>query len=133
MAVPLAAGERVRELECRDAELVTGHPAEREGCMNIKALGYVGFESPHATAWETFGPEIFGLGLAEPGKDVRMPGSMPAMPGDALTMPWGGAETLTAVAATLLMNGGIVATIRRSTSPTSATRLERATDGGPPR
>lgn len=37
--------------------------------MDIKALGYVGFESPNAQAWESFGPEIFGLGLAEPGHD----------------------------------------------------------------
>ena len=31
--------------------------------MDIKALGYLGFESPKATAWEAFGPEIFQLGL----------------------------------------------------------------------
>lgn len=37
--------------------------------MDIRALGYVGFESPEAKAWQTFGPEIFGLGLAEPGND----------------------------------------------------------------
>ncbi len=37
--------------------------------MDIKALGYVGFESPNAKAWEHFGPEILGLGLAEPGND----------------------------------------------------------------
>ena len=37
--------------------------------MDIKALGYVGFESPNAQAWESFGPEIFGLGLVEPSSD----------------------------------------------------------------
>jgi extradiol dioxygenase len=37
--------------------------------MDIKALGYLGFESPEAKAWEKFGPEIFGLGLSEPGND----------------------------------------------------------------
>jgi extradiol dioxygenase len=37
--------------------------------MDIKALGYLGFESPEAKAWEKFGPEIFGLGLTEPGND----------------------------------------------------------------
>jgi extradiol dioxygenase len=37
--------------------------------MDIRALGYLGFESPWAKAWEDFGPEIFGLGLAEPGND----------------------------------------------------------------
>ena len=26
--------------------------------MDIKALGYVGFQSPNAKAWEAFGPEI---------------------------------------------------------------------------
>lgn len=37
--------------------------------MKVNALGYVGFESPDAKEWETFGPEVFGLGLAEPGAD----------------------------------------------------------------
>ena len=37
--------------------------------MDIKALGYLGFESSRAKAWESFGPEIFELGLTEPGKD----------------------------------------------------------------
>lgn len=37
--------------------------------MDIKALGYLGFDSPKAKAWEIFGPEIFGLGLAEAGND----------------------------------------------------------------
>jgi extradiol dioxygenase len=37
--------------------------------MHIKALGYLGFESPQAKTWESLGPEIFGLGLGEPGKD----------------------------------------------------------------
>ena len=37
--------------------------------MKIKAMGYLGFESPTADAWETFGPEVFGMGLGERGKD----------------------------------------------------------------
>jgi extradiol dioxygenase len=37
--------------------------------MKISALGYVGFESTRAEAWRTFGPEVFGLGLAEAGAD----------------------------------------------------------------
>ena len=37
--------------------------------MKIKALGYLGFDSPNADSWETFGPEVFGLGLGERGKD----------------------------------------------------------------
>jgi extradiol dioxygenase len=37
--------------------------------MNIAALGYLGFESPNAQAWASFGPEVFGFGLAEPGAD----------------------------------------------------------------
>ncbi|MGH7857007.1 MAG: VOC family protein [Candidatus Binatia bacterium] len=37
--------------------------------MKILSLGYVGFESPNAEAWKTFGTDIFGLGLAEPGAD----------------------------------------------------------------
>ena len=37
--------------------------------MNIVALGYLGFESPNAKAWESFGPEVFGFGLAEAGAD----------------------------------------------------------------
>lgn len=37
--------------------------------MKINALGYLGFESPDHKEWETFGPEIFGLGLADPGTD----------------------------------------------------------------
>jgi extradiol dioxygenase len=37
--------------------------------MKITALGYLGFESTNAKAWETFGPEIFGLALGEPGAD----------------------------------------------------------------
>jgi hypothetical protein len=34
--------------------------------VNIKALGYLGFEAPAAKAWEKSGPEIFGLGLKKP-------------------------------------------------------------------
>jgi extradiol dioxygenase len=37
--------------------------------VKIVALGYIGFQSPKAKEWETFGPEIFGFGLAEPGED----------------------------------------------------------------
>ncbi len=37
--------------------------------MKINTLGYLGFESPDAKEWEWFGPEIFGLGLADPGAD----------------------------------------------------------------
>jgi len=37
--------------------------------VKINALGYLGFESPDAKEWESFGPEIFGLGLADPGPD----------------------------------------------------------------
>lgn len=37
--------------------------------MKINSLGYLGFESPDAKEWESFGPEVFGLGLAEPGAD----------------------------------------------------------------
>jgi 2,3-dihydroxybiphenyl 1,2-dioxygenase len=37
--------------------------------MNITALGYLGFESPDPKTWEKFGPEIFGLGLADSGAD----------------------------------------------------------------
>src|SRR3984957_10272605 len=37
--------------------------------MKITALGYLGFESPNAAAWTSFGPEIYGLGLAEPDAD----------------------------------------------------------------
>ncbi|WP_326731570.1 VOC family protein [Streptomyces phaeochromogenes] len=37
--------------------------------MQIRSLGYLDFESPHFKEWETFGPEIFGLGLGEPGAD----------------------------------------------------------------
>jgi extradiol dioxygenase len=37
--------------------------------VKINALGYLGFESPDAKEWETFGPEIFGLGLNDPGPD----------------------------------------------------------------
>jgi extradiol dioxygenase len=35
--------------------------------MKIIALGYVGLESPNAKAWESFGPEVFGFELADPG------------------------------------------------------------------
>jgi len=37
--------------------------------MKINTLGYLGFESPEAKQWEWFGPEVFGLGLGEPGAD----------------------------------------------------------------
>lgn len=37
--------------------------------MKITALGYLGFESPDYKAWETFGPEVFGLALNDPGPD----------------------------------------------------------------
>lgn len=37
--------------------------------MKISSLGYLGFVSPNNKVWETFGPEVFGLGLAEPGAD----------------------------------------------------------------
>ncbi len=35
----------------------------------INALSYIGFASPHADAWNTFGPEVLGAQLAEPGDD----------------------------------------------------------------
>jgi len=37
--------------------------------MEILALGYIGVESPAARAWETFGPEVLGLGIGEEGAD----------------------------------------------------------------
>jgi len=37
--------------------------------MEISSLGYLGFESPSAKEWETFGPEVFGLGLNDPEED----------------------------------------------------------------
>jgi extradiol dioxygenase len=37
--------------------------------MNVLSFAYVGFESPNFKEWERFGPEVFGLGLAEPGPD----------------------------------------------------------------
>src|SRR3954470_2286557 len=37
--------------------------------VKIRSLGYLGFVSPNNKAWEEFGPEVFGLGLAEPGDD----------------------------------------------------------------
>jgi extradiol dioxygenase len=37
--------------------------------MDIRSLGYVGFSSPNGKEWEAFGPEVFGLGLADPGGD----------------------------------------------------------------
>lgn len=33
----------------------------------ISALSYIGFRSPHAADWATFGPEVLGAELAEPG------------------------------------------------------------------
>ncbi|MCC5575371.1 VOC family protein [Microtetraspora sp. AC03309] len=40
----------------------------------IEALNYIGFTSPAAKEWETFGPEILGVQLADPGPEgsVRM-------------------------------------------------------------
>lgn len=37
--------------------------------MEITSLGYIGFESTDAKAWEDFGPNVLGLQLAEPGPD----------------------------------------------------------------
>jgi extradiol dioxygenase len=40
----------------------------------IEALNYIGFRSPNAAEWNSFGPEILGVELAAPGPDgaVRM-------------------------------------------------------------
>jgi extradiol dioxygenase len=35
----------------------------------INALSYIGFRSPNATAWTTFGPQVLGAQLADPGPD----------------------------------------------------------------
>lgn len=35
----------------------------------ITALSYIGFASPHADQWNTFGPEVLGTQLTEPGAD----------------------------------------------------------------
>ncbi|HEY5154085.1 MAG TPA: VOC family protein [Acidimicrobiales bacterium] len=35
----------------------------------IESLAYIGFRSPNADVWKTFGPEILGLELADPGPD----------------------------------------------------------------
>jgi extradiol dioxygenase len=40
--------------------------------MKVRALGYVGIESPEAKQWEEFGPEILGLQLV----DGDQPGSV---------------------------------------------------------
>ena len=42
--------------------------------MRVHSLGYVGFESPEAKAWESFGPDVLGAELAEPtpGGAVRL-------------------------------------------------------------
>jgi extradiol dioxygenase len=37
--------------------------------MRIQSLGYVGVESPKYKEWETFGPEVCGMELAQPGVD----------------------------------------------------------------
>jgi extradiol dioxygenase len=37
--------------------------------VKVVSLGYLGFRSPNYKEWESFGPEVFGLGLAEPGPD----------------------------------------------------------------
>ncbi len=37
--------------------------------MVIDRLSYIGFRSPSASEWETFGPEVLGAQLAEPGPD----------------------------------------------------------------
>jgi hypothetical protein len=33
------------------------------------ALSYVGFESPNADDWTTFGPDLLGLEVTQPGED----------------------------------------------------------------
>ena len=33
--------------------------------MKVRALGYVGVESPEAKQWEEFGPEVLGLQLVD--------------------------------------------------------------------
>jgi extradiol dioxygenase len=35
----------------------------------VRSLAYVGFTSPNAEEWKTFGPDILGLELADPGPD----------------------------------------------------------------
>jgi 2,3-dihydroxybiphenyl 1,2-dioxygenase len=35
----------------------------------ITALSYIGFASPNAEAWKSFGPDVLGVELAEPGPD----------------------------------------------------------------
>jgi 2,3-dihydroxybiphenyl 1,2-dioxygenase len=35
----------------------------------IRSLAYLGFRSPNASEWESFGPEVLGLELAPPGPD----------------------------------------------------------------
>lgn len=35
----------------------------------INALSYVGFESPNADDWTTFGPDLLGLEVTQPGED----------------------------------------------------------------
>jgi extradiol dioxygenase len=37
--------------------------------MKVRALGYVGVESPEAKQWEEFGPEVLGMQLAEGERD----------------------------------------------------------------
>jgi extradiol dioxygenase len=42
--------------------------------MNVLTLGYVGIETPAAEAWESFGPDVLGMPLADPprGGGVRL-------------------------------------------------------------
>jgi hypothetical protein len=37
--------------------------------MDIRGIGYLGFESPNIAAWRSYGPEVLGLGVATAPED----------------------------------------------------------------
>ena len=84
----------------------------------IKALSYIGFRSPNAAAWASFGPEVLGAQQAEPGVDgsvrLRVDGSEARIvvhPGDRDELAYlgwdvGGPDGL-AAAADLVRRAGV--------------------------
>ncbi len=37
--------------------------------MDIRGIGYLGFESPNIDAWRSYGPEVLGLAIAPSPED----------------------------------------------------------------
>src|SRR5690606_10616595 len=51
------------------AQPPVSEPSIEDMTMDIRGIGYLGFESPNIEAWRSYGPEVLGLAIAPSPED----------------------------------------------------------------